>query len=662
MSLRLSDSSAALSESDDRSYRAPGKVALTQRMARGTAPSAPSPVTASARAAVQRAALAHELAAAFGFAEHPLDRPDAAAAAVQRHGDAHTGLSDDAIATHAAAGVSGAGGVMPHLESIQRAFGPTHDLSGVRAHVGGAAADASSAIGAHAYATGNDIAFASSPDLFLAAHEATHIVQQRQGVHLKGAVGQAGDSYEQHADTVAAAVVRGEDVSELLGSGEAVATAAVQRTTMILPEGGETSKEEAMASLQAWRDASFKSIDDLLTWKLNNAAYFLENTGEPAPSEGFLAEVKAIFAGNAVGGMGPVAFAKQIATIAAEVSAGTEDKWEIGRKKGSRKGPRRIVSKLASSGSLADGLVKASLKWAWKYGIDVVADTGFSWVFEQLTADNRDDELKQEGRREGVRDMLGAALGATGAATASRTSVLDEFDAISGLLLGDISGEDRARICREAAEARWAIAMPDVSDLTYGKQLLRTWVLQNAGAADRGSDRVNKDAWAKSAEALKISDGGAIENKQNLYVHQLRGMLARIGLEPHATATLPTIGAYIHTKGAFGPRDHRAEGRELAERAQGTVLRDLGVADPRVLATALREMGHRCDAEAEADLATARATVTLKDIDEDNGCVVVSDVTAWITATASDASYGVALTPDGQNKATNSGHSVFGDW
>ena len=661
MSLRLSDASTALADLDDRRPSAPGKVALTQRMARGTAPPSASSSTTPTQRAVQRAALAHELSAAFGFADHPRDRADADALAqpVQRHGDAHTGLSDDAISAHAAAGVSGAGGVLPHLETIQRSFGPDHDLSNVRAHVGGAAADASHAIGAHAYATGNDLAFASTPDLFLAAHEAAHVVQQRQGVHLKGAVGQSGDVYEQHADAVAAAVVRGEDVSAMLGAGGALATGAdVQRTTMILPEGGETSKEEALASLQAWRDAAFASIDALLTWKLNNAAYFLENTGEPAPSEGFLAEVKAIFAGNAVGGMGPVVFATQIAKIAAEISAGTASKKGVVGRRGKEGKP--IYGMV--TGQLADGLIKASLKWAWKYGIDVVADTCFSWVFEQLTADNHDDEVKQEGRREGVRDMLGAALAATGAAAASRTSVLDEFDATSSLLLGEISAEDRARICREAAEARWATAMPDVNDLAYGKQLLRTWVLQNAGAAGRGSDRVNQDAWAKSAEELKITDGGSIENNQHLYVHQLRGMLARIGLDHAATSSLPTIGAYIHAKGAFGPRDHRAEGRELAGRAQGTTLRDIRVADSRVLAAALREMGHRCDAQAEANLATALATVTLKDIDEDNGCVVVSDVIAWITATASDDSYGVALTPDGQNKATSGGHSTFGDW
>src|SRR5688572_10849991 len=52
----------------------------------------------------------------------------------------------------AQAGVSGGGGQLPHLDRIQRSFGK-HDVSGVQAHVGGEAANASAALGAHAYAT-----------------------------------------------------------------------------------------------------------------------------------------------------------------------------------------------------------------------------------------------------------------------------------------------------------------------------------------------------------------------------------------------------------------------------------------------------------------------------------------------------------------------------
>lgn len=123
---------------------------------------------------------------------------------------------DGAIHRVAAAGVSGTGGRMPHLERIQSAFGPDHDVSGINAHVGGAAGEAAAQIHARAYATGNHVAFAGEPDLHTAAHEAAHVVQQRGGVQLKGGVGTAGDPYEVHADAVADRVVRGESAAELL--------------------------------------------------------------------------------------------------------------------------------------------------------------------------------------------------------------------------------------------------------------------------------------------------------------------------------------------------------------------------------------------------------------------------------------------------------------
>ncbi|ACY14837.1 eCIS core domain-containing protein [Haliangium ochraceum] len=151
--------------------------------------------------------------------------------AVQRAATAGAGAqAPDQVRETAARGVSGSGGALPHYERIQAAFG-THDISGVRAHVGGAAGEASAAIGAEAYATGNRVAFRSQPDLHTAAHEAAHVVQQRAGVSLSGGVGQAGDSYERHADQVADAVVRGESAESLLGAGRGGAAAgqAVQR-------------------------------------------------------------------------------------------------------------------------------------------------------------------------------------------------------------------------------------------------------------------------------------------------------------------------------------------------------------------------------------------------------------------------------------------------
>jgi hypothetical protein len=117
-----------------------------------------------------------------------------------------------------------------HGEAIARSFGRHGAMvNGITAHVGGDAEKATSGLGAQAYATGDRVAFAQSPDLHTAAHEAAHVIQQRGGVQLKGGVGQAGDAHEQHADAVADRVVQGKSAEDLLdpvatgnGGGKAV--------------------------------------------------------------------------------------------------------------------------------------------------------------------------------------------------------------------------------------------------------------------------------------------------------------------------------------------------------------------------------------------------------------------------------------------------------
>jgi len=121
---------------------------------------------------------------------------------------------------------------MPHQERIQRLFG-RHDLSSVRSHEGADAASAARAIGARAFAVGDSVAFAGSPSLHTAAHEAAHVIQQRHGVSVAGGMGRRGDRYEQHADAVADLVVRGRSaegmLDRLVGGGSRAATTVVQR-------------------------------------------------------------------------------------------------------------------------------------------------------------------------------------------------------------------------------------------------------------------------------------------------------------------------------------------------------------------------------------------------------------------------------------------------
>lgn len=157
----------------------------------------------------------------------------------------------------AASGVQGVGGVLPHLSTIQRAFGE-HDVTGVVAHVGGLAANAAAQLGAEAYATGNHVAFARDPDLHTAAHEAAHVVQQRAGVHLYGGIGSAGDVYERHADAVADAVVRGESAAALL---DVHAVSASSTAPAIQRKPRDENEGRGLAHLRPRQPEASKSRD-----------------------------------------------------------------------------------------------------------------------------------------------------------------------------------------------------------------------------------------------------------------------------------------------------------------------------------------------------------------------------------------------------------------
>ena len=154
------------------------------------------------------------------------------------------------VDVHAAAGhgTSGPATRLPFLSQIQRSFG-RHDVSGIRAHIGGPAAEGASAMGADAFATGDRVAFAGAPDLRLAAHEAAHVVQQRGGVQLAGGVGAAGDPHERHADEVADLVVQGRSSEALLDPYARVGGAradAVQRHAFIA--GKQVLKRDPVAT------------------------------------------------------------------------------------------------------------------------------------------------------------------------------------------------------------------------------------------------------------------------------------------------------------------------------------------------------------------------------------------------------------------------------
>lgn len=162
-------------------------------------------------------------------------------------------------------GTQGGGGALPFLAQIQRAFG-RHDIGSIRAHVGGEAERAATAVGAHAFALGDHVVFGRAPDLHTAAHEAAHVVQQRAGRAPAGGLSERDDSLERHADQVADAVVRGESAERLLdqvapsrGAGPA-APQGVQRVQG-LKEGTKVVVSDRLGTITKVKSKMLYAVD-----------------------------------------------------------------------------------------------------------------------------------------------------------------------------------------------------------------------------------------------------------------------------------------------------------------------------------------------------------------------------------------------------------------
>ena len=142
---------------------------------------------------------------------------------------------------------------MPHAARIQRSFGH-YSLAQIQAHQGAEATTSAQRIEAQAFTSGNHVVFAGIPSLQIAAHEAAHVIQQQNGIHLPGGIDTPGDRYERHAAAVAQRVVAGQSAEALLDQGidtahepspHVLATlhpAAIQRVVRAGLDNTETTK------------------------------------------------------------------------------------------------------------------------------------------------------------------------------------------------------------------------------------------------------------------------------------------------------------------------------------------------------------------------------------------------------------------------------------
>lgn len=112
-------------------------------------------------------------------------------------------------------GISGAGRPLTHRPTLQKKLG-AYDIGGVESHVGKAARDATTVLGATGYAMGESVAFRRPPSLSDEAHEVAHVLGQRVSFMPSGAQGRRGDRFERFAHDFTDRVASGKPVEPFL--------------------------------------------------------------------------------------------------------------------------------------------------------------------------------------------------------------------------------------------------------------------------------------------------------------------------------------------------------------------------------------------------------------------------------------------------------------
>ncbi len=228
--------------------------------------------------------------------------------------------SETAVTETARRGAETAGDPLPFVEQIQRAFG-RHDVTGVRASVGG---DAAGRIGAEAYAMGERVVFGQRPTLRVAAHEAAHVVQQRQGVSVS--VGSAGDAYERHADQVADMVVSGRSAEGLLDRiGGGSATVAVQRTPLAEQIANAQRPLAGGARWDAEADGTMRTDDPIVANATRAGGDVEPRPGTPGPQQSMVQQLQTLSRGFTQASPALQAWVDAIAAVNTVAGAGGID-------------------------------------------------------------------------------------------------------------------------------------------------------------------------------------------------------------------------------------------------------------------------------------------------------------------------------------------------
>jgi Domain of unknown function (DUF4157) len=453
-------------------------------------------------------------------------------ARIMRHADAGAARDADGVAAGADAMVARAGGsagapLRPDVrERFEASLGV--DLSAVRVHTGAPSAEAAGAIGAQAYAIGNDVHFADGkyrPEdpfgLHLLAHEVAHTVQQAGAPRRqhKLEVSDPSDAAEVQADAAADAMVAGHSYQlDAIGGG------AVHRNKDKKPSEADKKKyaddkkyaegimKQAEAVQQHLLDRHTKEMDAISA--IGNAAGTLVETYDKAFSkhEAVVKKANEVYEDRQKMLDFALGIAVGVATGGASAAFGpaSEVAFSVGRSFA-----EEFISQVVSTGASSVLDIKKTVNVATKENKEAQRWKMIADLFRDA-ADNVPELGRVSKLAQGATKVVGDCNAAAGGIALS--------------FFADNAALDKAIAALRASKAESALAAAETKIATGWKELLRQQYSLESKAQNTTVGDLEKDIWLQWMATLAPQGFGKDREYDQIDNDEIENYLTGLGL------------------------------------------------------------------------------------------------------------------------------------
>ncbi len=411
------------------------------------------------------------------------------------------------------------------------------DLSPVRVHTGPDSANAAATLRARAYTIGQDVHFgegrydpASPEGERLIAHEVAHTVQQgaaQASPQCDLEVSEPGDAHEVEADRFSDAFAAGGTAAVSPVGRGTVSRAMIQRQEetgpSATPGSGETATKDSLAIRRTLAQKEVHELYDRIRelleqtrrWLTRNWADYLSYARDN-PDLGWTpsayAELIGNVIGNAVTDLGPEGIAKYIGEAAVK-DAGGLTKWCLAR---------------------AGMTVAPVVGTVVGFFIGVLVEEAVSAIYEQVTGFSVAGDAAHAAARRTALQIVAKDEEFTRAAEITDKVLRGNCNHLVLFLTQCTSQHLIDDIAEAVRSAKATVKAPPSGD-GLCRDLLREWVLQNAGDEEDANKETDERTWESARERVFDDDGAEdLDGHPEIFAHQCHHEWTALGLPPAA--------------------------------------------------------------------------------------------------------------------------------